>query len=72
VDQEVARSRKLLNDAPTVFPLGMTTVTWTARDAHKNVGGPRSSVITLPRTKPLKASDSRSGAFASFARSSSP
>ena len=49
-DIEVA---SLSNDAPATFPLGNTTVTWTARDAAGNVGIATQTVLVRDTTAPV-------------------
>jgi hypothetical protein len=38
------------NNAPALFPLGVTTVTWTAKDASKNVSTAQQKVAVVPGT----------------------
>lgn len=40
------------NDAPAIFPLGATTVTWTARDASGNSATASQTVTVVDTTKP--------------------
>ncbi|MBE0596568.1 MAG: HYR domain-containing protein, partial [Desulfuromonadales bacterium] len=42
----------LTSDAPTAFPLGLTTVTWTAVDAAGNLGTTVQTVNVVDRTPP--------------------
>ncbi|WP_157668447.1 HYR domain-containing protein [Ruminiclostridium cellulolyticum] len=41
------------NDAPEEFPVGETTVTWTAEDANKNITKATEKVIVIDSTKPV-------------------
>jgi hypothetical protein len=43
----------LTNDAPASFPLGTTTITWTAKDAAGNVGTATSTVTVRDTTAPI-------------------
>lgn len=43
----------LTNDAPSSFPVGTTTVTWTARDAAGNVGTATQKVTVKDTTAPM-------------------
>ncbi|MDW8310671.1 MAG: Calx-beta domain-containing protein, partial [Verrucomicrobiales bacterium] len=43
----------LSHDAPPVFPPGVTTVTWTARDAHGNSATCSQRVIVIERPLPM-------------------
>ncbi|WP_341347916.1 HYR domain-containing protein [Paenibacillus sp. FSL H3-0469] len=43
----------VVNDAPKEFPIGPTTVTWTATDANSNVTTATQKVTVVDRTKPL-------------------
>lgn len=43
----------LVSDAPATFPLGVTTVTWTATDAAGNVGTAVQTVTVLDATAPV-------------------
>jgi hypothetical protein len=43
----------ITNDAPAVFPLGTTTVTWTAKDASGNVVTATQEVTIVDTTKPV-------------------
>ena len=45
----------LTNDAPASFPLGTTTITWTARDAAGNSGSATSTVTVRDTTAPAVA-----------------
>ncbi|MFM8659406.1 MAG: HYR domain-containing protein, partial [Candidatus Nitrosotenuis sp.] len=45
----------LTNDAPQTFPLGETTVTWTAVDLSGNVGSATQKVTIIDTTKPVIA-----------------
>lgn len=42
----------LTNDAPAAFPLGTTTITWTARDAAGNIGTAKQLVTVVDTTPP--------------------
>lgn len=42
----------LTNDAPASFPLGTTTITWTARDAAGNIGTVKQTVTVVDSTPP--------------------
>lgn len=41
------------NDAPPLFPVGTTTVTWSAKDAAGNVGTGKQSVVVRDTTPPV-------------------
>ncbi|MRN57257.1 HYR domain-containing protein [Paenibacillus monticola] len=43
----------VVNDAPKEFPIGPTTVTWTATDANSNVTTATQMVIVVDRIKPV-------------------
>lgn len=43
----------VVNDAPKEFPIGPTTVTWTATDANSNVVTATQKVTVVDRTKPV-------------------
>src|SRR5207253_2550680 len=42
----------ITNDAPKLFPLGMTTVTWTAKDAAGNISNATQTVDVVDTTAP--------------------
>jgi hypothetical protein len=43
-------SPSVTNNAPALFPLGVTTVTWTAKDASGNVSSAKQKVAVVPGT----------------------
>ena len=43
-------SPTVTNSAPALFPLGVTTVTWTAKDASGNVSSAQQKVAVVPGT----------------------
>jgi sugar lactone lactonase YvrE len=43
----------ITNDAPTFFPLGQTTITWTAIDVAGNVGSATQKVTIIDTTAPI-------------------
>jgi ligand-binding SRPBCC domain-containing protein len=42
----------ITNDAPKVFPIGQTTVTWTAKDAAGNISNATQIVDVVDTTPP--------------------
>ncbi|AJA93237.1 HYR domain protein [Candidatus Nitrosopelagicus brevis] len=47
------QNAELTNDAPTVFPLGETIVTWTATDSSGNSASATQTIIVVDTTSPI-------------------
>ena len=53
IDDIIDDSPIITNDAPTVFPLGETIVTWTATDSSGNSASTTQTITVVDTTAPV-------------------